>query len=142
MWCYAIPQGLMYQHTVADGHLLLLLQKGLHGGMGWPNLYFGGLYYTYVNNTVLWINMIQVHHFVSFVSARLFYVFGFFLSKILSKFLSVSWLRTSASSCSQVCEYECEGMLLLVLLLLLVLWFCCVPVMCVKELDETIYKQV
>lgn len=66
----------------------------------------------------------------------------FFLSKILSKFLSVSWLRTSASSCSQVCEYECEGMLLLVLLLLLVLWFCCVPVMCVKELDETIYKQV
>lgn len=76
----------MYQHTVADGHLLLLLQKGLHGGVGWPNLYFGGLYYTYVNNTVLWINMIQVHHFVSFVSARLFYVFGFFYLKSFPNF--------------------------------------------------------
>lgn len=53
--CKAFPQGLVYQHCgpVADGHLLLLLQKGLPGGVEWSNLYFGVLNYTSVNNRCL-----------------------------------------------------------------------------------------
>lgn len=79
-----------------------------------------------------------MHHFVSFVSARLFYVVCFFfLPKILSKSLSISWLRTSASSCAQVYECHCQCMLETsgpVVLL------CSSDV--VEELDEAIYEQV
>lgn len=66
-----------------------------------------------------------------------------FLSKILSKFLSVSWLRTSASSCVQdVQMYKCTNVNVKACWKRLVLWFCCVPVMCVKEVDEDIYKRI
>lgn len=61
----------------------------------------------------------------------------FFLPKILSKSPSVSWLRTSASSCAQVCECHCQCMLETSGLVVL-LCFCDV----VEEFDEAIYKQV